>query len=105
MRVSRARVLIDRVEADEFDPEVSQPVEQPVELGLVGKRPGDGGLARPRLDLELVERGRESIAESTADDDAVAALVCAVLLHPFSLAPDWMSGHHPAHGVTQGESV
>ena len=73
--------MIDGVDADEVDPEVPELVQEAVELGLVGERPGERGLAGPRVEFELPERVGEVFAESPADDDPVAHLVAGLLFH------------------------
>jgi len=73
--------LIGGVDADEVDSEVPQPVEQPVELGLVGERPGQRGLAGLGVDLEWPERAGEVFAEPPADDDPVAREVAGLPVH------------------------
>ena len=73
--------MIDGVDADEVDPEVSQSVEEPVELGLVGEVPGQRGLARPRVEFKVPERAGEVFAESPADHDPVAHVVAGLPFH------------------------
>jgi hypothetical protein len=77
--------VIGGVDADEVDSEVPQPVEQPVELGLVGERPGQRGLAGLGVDLEWPERAGEVFAEPPADDDLVAREVAGLLVHGSAL--------------------
>jgi hypothetical protein len=53
------RVVSHWVDADDGDAEVTQPVEEPVQLGLVGEGAGERALAAARVELEVVERVSE----------------------------------------------
>jgi len=72
---------VNGIDADEVDPEVSQLVEEPVELGLVGEVPGERRLAGPRVYFELIECAGEVLAEPPADDNLVADVSAGLVFH------------------------
>lgn len=50
------RIASHWVDADDGDAEVTQPVEEPMQLGLVGEGAGERALAAARVELEMLER-------------------------------------------------
>src|SRR3712207_8417327 len=68
-RRCQARLLVDR-DAHELRAEVTQAVQNAIQLGLVTHLRGEVRLARERRDLALGKRRREERPELAAHDDA-----------------------------------
>src|SRR5436305_14818136 len=72
----------DGVDADDRDAEVTQAVEQAMQLRLVREGAGERGLAGLRGELEVLEEPRKRFAQAAADDDPVAARLCCLVHGP-----------------------
>ena len=64
---------VGRLHREQFDPELLQPAEQPVQLGLVSDVAGQHGPVGAVFQDHPVEGGLEAFAEPAAQDDAISA--------------------------------
>src|SRR5262249_11355488 len=92
------------IDADQLDAEVAQPVEQAVELRLVGELGMQRRLARARYQLDAVECALVPTAEATADDDLVGLAWFEPVAHAGERPAERGELSSPGPAVHPGES-
>jgi hypothetical protein len=93
---------IQRVDADQLDPEGTELVEYAVESGLVEAAHQDA-FAAAGLVVEVVEERAESFPETAADDDPIADGSVCIGLHAGRLAANGVIRHRSQGRFTQGD--
>lgn len=81
----------------ELQPEIADPSEQAVHVGLVDQGPDEVGGAVAMGQVHAVEAGRETVAEPAADGDAKGA----VRAHDRDDRADLGESTSPRHAITQ----
>src|SRR5262249_45374835 len=99
---ARCRALMvvgERSNADQLDPQPSDPVQEPVELRLVNHFADDVGQSTLALDRHPTERRREAFTQLTAHNDRVLRRAidgwAASLGHDVTLNATGESRRHP----------